>query len=187
MKITMGVEAIEGQLEDAEEAGDSTKLLELITTCAKHGGDDEWTEVAEASLDALYRLAKGGTIITSGLGVIFSSLKAWKAEDAIVEVGLGCVVSLTKTAQEEEVNLDMGLIMSILQAFPDESTIQEQACLAIEGLASASDKLKGELLAIDGIKDELAAAKERITNERNKAYPGRAAKALGIELEPVDL
>jgi hypothetical protein len=180
----MGIEEIEEQIEGAEEAGDTATLLELITTCAKHGGDEDWTEVAESSLDALYRLAKGGTIITSGLGVIFSSLKAWKAEDAIVEVGLGCVVSLAKTAQEEEssTSLDVGLIMSILQAFPEESTIQEQACLAIEGLALASDKLKGEILAIDDIQDELAAAKERITNERNKAYPGRAAKALGIEL-----
>jgi hypothetical protein len=179
----MVIEEIEEQIEDAEEAGDTAKLLELISICAKHGGDEEWIEVAESSLDALYRLAKGGTSITSGLGVVFSSLKAWQAEDAIVEVGLGCVVSLAKTAQEEEEgSLDVGLIMSIIQAFPDESTIQEQACLAIEGLASTSDKLKGEILAIDGIKDELAAAKERITNERNKAYPGRAAKALGIEL-----
>ena len=181
----MGIEEMEDQIENAEEAGDTAKLLELITSCAEHGGDEEWTEVAESSLDALYRLAKGGTTITSALGVIFSSLKAWKAEDAIVEVGLGCVVSLAKTAaaQEEESSLlDVELIMSILQAFPDESTIQEQACLAIEGLALASDKLKGAILAIDSIKDELAAAKERITNERNKAYPGRAAKALGIEL-----
>jgi hypothetical protein len=178
----MGIEEIEEQIEHAEEAGDTAKLLELIAHCAKHGGDDDWTEVAESSLDALYRLAKGGTNITSGLGVVFSSLEAWEAEDAIVEVGLGCVVSLAKTAQAEEGSLDVGLIMSILQAFPDESTIQEQACLAIEGLALASDKLKGAILAIDGIQDELAAAKTRITNERNKAYPGRAAKALGIEL-----
>lgn len=189
----MSAEDLESQIEAAEEAGDGTKLLELISTCTAHGGDDDWTEVAEASLDALFRLAKSGDhqdpVANPGIPVLFASLAAWKQEEAIVEVGLGCLASLAKSymsnADEGDVadSLDLNLLLTILKEFPDESTIQEQACLAMESLALVSDKLKASLKCMPGIQEELVAAKERITNERNKAYPGRAAKALGLSLE----
>ena len=69
-----------------------------------------------------------------------------------------------------------------MQSYEGESTIQEQACLAIEGLANSSSVLKNNLRDIEVIRDELIAAKGRITNERNKKYPGLAMAALGIEL-----
>lgn len=175
---------IEEQIEAAEESGDTEKLLSVIASCAEHGGDDSWTEVAEGSLDALYRLIKGGSDPKEDtLEKIFTALAAWQDEEAIVEVALGCIVAVSskKTMQNED-GIDISLILSLMRDFKEESTIQEQACLSIEGLASLSDALKDRLIAIDGIKEELAVCKARITNERNKAYPGRAAAALGIKI-----
>eukprot|EP00977_Amphora_coffeiformis_P014625 scaffold4133_cov146-Amphora_coffeaeformis.AAC.9 len=174
----------EEQVEAAEEAGDTDKLLIIIASCAEHGGDEDWTNVAEGSLDAFYRLIKGGSNSKNdALGKIFASLEAWKEEEAIVEVALGCVVAVSskKTKQVED-GINVSLIVDIMKNFEGESTIQEQACLAIEGLAVCSDAIKEKINAIDGIKDVLTASKDRITNERNKAYPGRAARALGLEL-----
>ena len=176
---------LEDQIEAAEEAGDTAKLLSIISNCTEHGGDDDWTEAAEGSLDALYRLLKGGCDAPdNALLQIFASLDAWKEEEAIVEVALGCIVSVSSKSspKQKEDGIDVALIFNVMKSFEGESTIQEQACLAMEGLAKSSDTLKASLNALEGIKDELAAAKERITNERNKAYPARAATALGFEL-----
>jgi hypothetical protein len=178
-------EELSDQIEAAEEAEDSTKLLGIIETCTLHGGDEDWTEVAESSLDAYFRLAKSGKANgdDKGIPAVFAALAAWNEEAAIVEVALGCIVALAKTySGNTNNNVDLSLLWTMIKSFPDESTIQEQACLAIEGLALASDSCKAALKASDGIELELAAAKERITNERNKAYPGRAAEALGISL-----
>jgi len=49
-------------------------------------------------------------------------------------------------------------------------------------LALVSDSCKERFKAMDGMQAELVAAKERIINERNKAYPSRAAEALGLIL-----
>ena len=86
------------------------------------------------------------------------------------------------------INVEVQLVLDVMKEFTDESTIQEQACLAIEGLALwPHSSLKDELCQLneDGIiQQELKAClEERITNERNKAYPVRAAKALGIDLD----
>lgn len=183
----MSAEELESQIETAEEAGDVPKLLEVIGACSNHGGDDEWTEVAEASLDALYRLAKGGNNAVSeaagsSMSIVFAALAAWQEEEAIVEVALGCIVTLSSKVSSADDTLDLSLLMTIFKAFPDESTIQEQACLAVEGLALASETHKTTLKGTDGLARELATSKERITNERNKAYPGRAADAVGLSL-----
>ena len=178
-------EELEQQIEAAEEASDAPKLLELISTCTSHGGDDDWTEVAEGSLDALFRIAKGGStsVADEAISALFDSLKAWKEEEAIVEVALGCIVALSKFYKAADNDkLDLTLLLSILRDFPDESTIQEQACLAVEGLAWVSDSAKESLKAMDGMQEELVAARGRISNERNKAYPGRAAQALGLTI-----
>lgn len=184
----MADDDIDERIEASEEAGDVPALLSVIGTCSKNGGDEDWSEAAESSLDAYYRLVKGGAAADGAMGAIFASLKAWGEEEAIVEVALGCVVaSLSKSkaalAAGDDTNLDVSLILAAMRSFEDEATIQEQACLAIEALAASSDALKEKIKALDGIREELVAAKEsRITNERNKAYPGRAAVALGIEL-----
>mmetsp|Transcript_16564 Transcript_16564/g.21679 ORF Transcript_16564/g.21679 Transcript_16564/m.21679 type:complete len:195 (-) Transcript_16564:329-913(-) len=194
----MSVEELAEEIEAAEEAADVTKLLSIIVTCTKNVDDEDWTEVAESSLDAYYRLVKGGSSVplplsddASCLDQLFLSLKGWKDEEAIVEVALGCIVSTvtwmknnstTNNATDYNTNLDFYLIIAIMKSFQDESTIQEQACLALEALALTSDAIKAEILSLEGLKEELVAAKERISNERNKAYPGRAAAALGIEL-----
>ncbi|CAB9530708.1 expressed unknown protein [Seminavis robusta] len=179
-------EELDEQIEAAEEAGDTAKLLEIVTQCTPYGTreDDDWADTTEASLDAVYRLAKSGKA-TSGMSVIFAALDAWKGNEAIVEVALGCIVSLSKSySTEEEKEVDVALLWSMMKPFPGESTIQEQACLAIEGLALASEKCKAALLKVDNVESLLAAAKENITNERNKAYPGRAAEALGVSVPP---
>lgn len=202
------------EIEATEEAGNIKKILELIdlTSSEDHGGDDDWAEAAEASLDAFYRLIKAGggggnnsgtsaanTPVIIYLSKVFVSLKAWKKEEAIVEVALGCIVAIaskatTNTAEEDKknptnmINVEVQLVLDVMKEFTDESTIQEQACLAIEGLALwPHSSLKDELCQLneDGIiQQELKAClEERITNERNKAYPVRAAKALGIDLD----
>ena len=177
-------EEFEEQIETAEEAGDVSKLLEIISSCTEHGGDDDWTDVTESSLDAFYRLVKGGANAPETcLGSIFSSLEAWKGEEAIVEVALGCIVAIaSKNPNLKTDGVNVSLLVELMKDFDGEATIQEQACLAIEALAKSSDVLKEKINAVDGIRGELSAAKERITNERNKAYPGRAAAALGIDL-----
>ena len=48
-------------------------------------------------------------------------------------------------------------------------------------MAVSSASLNGKLKC-DEVKEELIAAKDRISNERNKKYPGLAAVALGMEL-----
>ena len=187
-------EELESQIESAEEAGDVAQLLDIIGNCTSHGGNEDWAEVTEAALDGVFRLSKGGqvdkSLTESALSATFSALEAWKEEDAIVEVALGCIVALVKHYENNESDSvvaakdwNVNLLWSLLQDFEDESTIQEQACLAIEGMALASDKWKDLLKASDSCPGELVAAKERINNERNKAYPGRAADALGVSME----
>ena len=101
-----------------------------------------------------------------------------------MEVCLGCIVYAAKTVDETAIDIDANLLITIMQKYEEESTIQEQACLAIESMALSSAILKKKLLApyCNGMKEELIAAKSRISNERNKKYPGLAAVALGIEV-----
>ncbi len=183
-------------IEAAEEAKDIEKVVAYLALVSSNekGGEEDWAEAAEAALDSLYRLVKGGTSKDEGeslehLSAVFDCLNAWEEEEAIVEVGLGCLVAIaTKATKTEttdgEVVIPVEFVLDLMKDFGEESTIQEQACLAIEGLALWKKSWKEELATAEGIQEELAAAKnERITNERNKAYPVRAAKALGIELE----
>ncbi|VEU34942.1 unnamed protein product [Pseudo-nitzschia multistriata] len=200
------VEMIE-DIEAAEEAGDTEQILAYLRFASsedrrnEEGEDEEyvWTEVSEEALDAFYRLVKaskelGASAALSHLADVFAALGAWKEEEAIVEVALGCIVAVASRAGKDEGDgsnsddragaLSVGLVLDTMKEFADEPTIQEQACLAIEGLALWRDDWKAALGEAEGIQDELAAARgERITNERNKAYPLRAAKALGIELD----
>ena len=199
-------------IEAAEENGDIDQILAYLEFGSSkdhrgNGDEDEdyaWTEVTEESLDSFYRLVKAGTdpvgpsTALAYLTKIFSSLEAWKEEEAIVEVALGCIVSIaskadkteaaageaTATATVAKINLQLQLVLDTMKEFRDEATIQEQACLAIEGLALWNEDWKATFCESQGIGKELKAAREeRITNERNKAYPVRAAKALGIEFE----
>mmetsp|Transcript_17353 Transcript_17353/g.19328 ORF Transcript_17353/g.19328 Transcript_17353/m.19328 type:complete len:208 (-) Transcript_17353:65-688(-) len=192
-------EVVEG-IEAAEEGGDVVKVVTFLdlTSSNEYGGEEDWAEAAEAALDALYRLVKGGASVVSSsdnyLKAVFDSLNAWEEEDAIVEVGLGCIVSIASKADKEsskdgdDVNdtdeIPVEFVLDLMKDFEDEQTIQEQSCLAMEGLALWKKRYKNVLAAAEGIKEELLAARDqRITNERNKAYPVRAAKALGIKLE----
>merc|ERR1719491_2257972 len=88
-------------IEAAEESKDINRILAFITlpSSNEHGGAEDWAEAAEASLDALYRLLKGGAssnssndddtnsdgCLTHHLQTVFTSLNAWKEEEAIVE------------------------------------------------------------------------------------------------------
>ena len=177
-------------IENAEEAGDLSSLLSILESLATYGGDpdeseeaEEWETPTEAALDAFYRLTKGGDAAPlTSLCTLWNVLDSWKNSEAIVEVCLGCIVYASKSVDDVSVNnIDTKLIITIMQQYKDEGTIQEQACLAIESMASSSTLLK-EKLACDEIKDELIAAKDRIHNERNKKYPGLAAAALNLEL-----
>eukprot|EP00531_Pseudo-nitzschia_arenysensis_P011636 CAMPEP_0116128706 /NCGR_PEP_ID=MMETSP0329-20121206/7502_1 /TAXON_ID=697910 /ORGANISM="Pseudo-nitzschia arenysensis, Strain B593" /LENGTH=204 /DNA_ID=CAMNT_0003622861 /DNA_START=92 /DNA_END=706 /DNA_ORIENTATION=+ len=187
-------------IEAAEEAKDTEKVVAYLALVSsnENAGEEDWAEAAEAALDSLYRLVKGGDANTDEslfhLSAVFNCLNAWEEEEAIVEVGLGCLVALASKANkkeesssendDDEVAIPVEFVLDLMKDFGDESTIQEQACLAIEGLALWNPTWKKELANAEGIKEELVAAKnERITNERNKKYPVQAAKALGIELE----
>lgn len=182
-------------IEAAEEAGDKGKLLDVLKICAeKADDDDEWQEPTEAALDAYYRLSKGGRANAADaatddddgvLETILSCLKAYRAEESIVEVGLGCLVafaSSSSSAARSVVDPNLSILVAAMRDFPDEATLQEQACLAVEALASASNVWKAKLAATAGVREELSAARARITNERHKSYPARAAAALGIAL-----
>ena len=181
-------------IEAAEEAKDIAQVVAYIELVAsnENAGEEDWAEAAEAALDAFYRLVKGGPTLDKALvylKAVFDCLNAWEEEEAIVEVGLGCMVAICSKADqssqdEDDIPIPVEFVLDLMKDFGDESTIQEQACLAIEGLALWSQSWKDELASAEGIREELTAAKnDRITNERNKKYPIQAAKALGIELE----
>ena len=204
-------------IEAAEEAKNIDGVVAYIglVSSGDKGGEEDWAEAAEASLDALYRLVKGGAYDVDGddddgeennldalfhLSAVFDCLDAWEEEDAIVEVGLGCVVAIASKAKKSEPKetttgddgdddddapfVNVELVLDLMKDFGSESTIQEQASLAIEGLVLWKTCWKEELAKAEGIREELSAAKnDRITNERNKSYPVRAATALGIDLD----
>lgn len=182
---------MEDKIEAAEEVSDVPALLCIIQMCSSKASEEDWEIPAEASLDAFYRLVKGGNYPPMGaLAAIFCSLKVWREEEAIVEVALGCIVAICSKGggySEETLDgkvdgIDVNLIVDIMQTYQNEATIQEQACLSIKGLAETSDALKQRLLAVEGIGGELKAAEGRITNERNKKYAGQVATALGLLL-----
>ena len=61
------VEEAEEAIESAEESSDLYKLLFIMATTTRHGGNpdeseeaEEWEAPAEAVLDAFYRVVKGG-------------------------------------------------------------------------------------------------------------------------------
>lgn len=179
-------------IESAEEEKKTETVVGFVTflSSEEKAGDEDWAEAAEASLDAFYRLTKGGasTDWMLALAAVVACLEAWKEEEAIVEVALGCIVAIASKARAGDGGDETGTTVSAkavpetMRAFPDESTIQEQACLAIEGLALWKKTWKDELNDSEGIAEDLKAAlEERITNERNKSYPVKAAKALGID------
>lgn len=199
---TKNPDEIVEDIEAAEESKDVGRVVAFVGLASsnEHGGEEDWAEVAEAALDALYRLIKGGAVAGSSidhLKAVFDALNAWEEEEAIVEVGLGCIVAIASKADNKEyaskdddddnktmAEIPVEFVLDLMKDFGGESTIQEQACLAMEGLALWKDSWKDVLAGAEGVKDELLAAREeRITNERNKAYPVRAAKALGIDLE----
>mmetsp|Transcript_22110 Transcript_22110/g.49421 ORF Transcript_22110/g.49421 Transcript_22110/m.49421 type:complete len:205 (+) Transcript_22110:331-945(+) len=182
-------------IESAEEEKKTETVVGFVTflSSEEKAGDEDWAEAAEAALDAFYRLTKGGASTDWMLAVaaVVACLEAWKEEEAIVEVALGCIVAIASKARasdgdgggdETATTISAKAVLETMKAFPDESTIQEQACLAIEGLALWKKTWKDELNDSEGIAEELKAAlEERITNERNKSYPVKAAKALGID------
>lgn len=152
----------------------------------------------QGALDALYRLVKGGPSGVDArlqrlLPALVRALAAWQQEDAVVEVAMGCIATVTGQAaagkeawasDPEQAIAYVASVVDAVRALPGEATVQEQACLAIEGLALLHDEFKAALNAVDGMKEELIAMRaDRITNERNKAYPLRAAKALGINID----
>jgi len=197
-------EAIEELIDPAEEAGDTAKILEIIATCTSHADDDDWAEPTEAALDAYYRLSKnpasGPGDVHAGrcaVSILCSCLSAWRAHEAVIEVGLGCVAALAgridggevtevvaaRYGVEDGAEVDVaGLVVVLMEAFPEEGTVQEQACLAVEGLAEGSEELREMFRMAEGVGEGLTAAVDRISNERNKSYPARAAAVLGIEL-----
>eukprot|EP00536_Pseudo-nitzschia_multiseries_P006954 jgi/Psemu1/16517/gm1.16517_g len=210
MSTTKSQDEMIEEIEAAEADGDKDLILaHLSTACSRECGEDEdedekyaWTEVTEEALDAFYRMVKSSsdTIEESAaldqLNRMIAALTAYKEEEAIVEVALGCIVALSSKASKDDAAaaaatagvdssaVAVGTVLEAMKEFSGEATIQEQACLAIEGLALWKDEWKEIFSGSEGISDELRGAKEeRITNERNKAYPVRAATALGIELE----
>mmetsp|Transcript_21361 Transcript_21361/g.50839 ORF Transcript_21361/g.50839 Transcript_21361/m.50839 type:complete len:238 (-) Transcript_21361:1203-1916(-) len=207
------------EIETAEEAKNIDGIVAYLglLSSGDKGGEEDWAEAAEAALDALYRLVKGGAYDDNNdnnnddddddnldalfhLSAVFDCLDAWEEEDAIVEVGMGCVVAIASKAKkitdgsEKKKNDDdddddapfvkVEFVLDLMKDFASEATIQEQACLAIEGLALWKNCWKKDLADAEGIREELRTARDdRITNERNKAYPVRAAAALGIDLD----
>lgn len=185
-------------VEDIEAAEEAKNIEQVVAVCRwvasnEKAGEEDWAEVAEAALDALYRLIKGGDQQQRAidyLKAVFDCLNAWEEEEAIVEVGLGCIVVIAAKANKEQTDDDefaaihVEFVLDLMKDFADESTIQEQACLAIQGLALWKSDWKSTLACAEGIREELLQAKnERITNERNKKYPVQASEALGIQLE----
>ncbi len=185
---SISAEEAEEAIESAEETGDLNRLLSIIETSTKYSPDEseaaeEWEAPTEAALDAYYRVVKGGkSAPRQSLSILWKNLTKWISCEAIAEVCLGCIVYASKSVDETTISdVDTTLIITVMQKYEEEGTIQEQACLAIESMAASSASLNGKLKC-DEVKEELIAAKDRISNERNKKYPGLAAVALGMEL-----
>ena len=80
------VEEAEEAIESAEECSDLYKLLFIMATTTRHGGNpdeseeaEEWEAPAEAVLDAFYRVVKGGNKAAPGtsLSFLFKVLYKW--------------------------------------------------------------------------------------------------------------
>jgi hypothetical protein len=180
--------------------------LDAFYRMIKSGIKITTTTTTDTDTDPNTDTADTGAVVSyyTLLNPIFAILNGWRKEEAIVEVALGCIVAITtKMIDQQETEMEMEecinkvniidlIVVKIMQQlYRDESTIQEQACLAIEGLVlspyySMNVDLKDQLqYHIDEniIQKELKLARdERITNERNKSYPGRVANALQITL-----
>jgi hypothetical protein len=172
----------EEALEQAEANGDySTVICIMDQSCSDDCEDAE--ELAEAATDALLRLS--GSADKEKLGeagaceAVIKIMEKFSEEAAVVEVALGCVRPLcATTANQARMGGMADLIVRAMQVHSEgEATLQEQACLAVEALAQGNKENADKLLEA-GVEKELASAKGRITNERNKTYPDRAAAAL---------
>mmetsp|Transcript_4605 Transcript_4605/g.11594 ORF Transcript_4605/g.11594 Transcript_4605/m.11594 type:complete len:195 (-) Transcript_4605:520-1104(-) len=184
---------MESEIEAAESSSNIDILLKILSECEsnhRQGKEGDWDVPTEACLDAFYRILKKGgksddkteQLPASTRVTLFRSLKEWIDEEAIVEVCLGCMGAVGSKREDgfEETThaeIDANLIVEVMQQYSNESTIQEQACLAIKALVEI-DVMKKKLLAVGEIEEELKAVEGRITNERNKKYAVQALEAL---------
>jgi hypothetical protein len=172
----------EEALEQAEANGDySTVICVMNQSCFDDCDDAE--DLAEAATDALLRLS--ASVDKEKLGeagaceAVIRIMEKFCEEAAIVEVSLGCVRLLcAANANQARMGNVADLIVRAMQIHSEgEATLQEQACLAVEALAHGNKENAHKLMEA-GVEKELTSAKSRITNERNKTYPDRAAAAL---------
>lgn len=176
----------EDQIEAAEEQGPDgiPALMEGLNDAL----DNNEEEVAESILDACLRMSSS-TDVCDKLGnylagPLSKTFKVMMEEAVVMEVMLA-VLTRVITSQPTQMTFgseeNIQLLLSVMSTHKEgEETLIEYACLVIEKLALDNQETQ-KILLTHGVKDQLEAAQDIITNVRNKKYVGQARAALKLE------
>ena len=161
--------------------------------------DDDHDAIIEATLDAYYRLTKAlsstgrGILIddsnTNAIQMLVRCLRGFKKHEAIVEVGLGCIINTCYLSPISKDDIDLSreaaiFLVDIMKLYPllNEICIQKQLCLAIVALSTADKVFQESFIREGGKKELIKQFHHQNDNERNKSHIIQAAEALGIRL-----
>ena len=166
-------------VEAMEESGDYASIAVLL---ASSSGSEDAEEIAEACCDGLLRLASSADKEAMGAAAwpaVVRTLEAYSSDSpAVAEVALSVLAKLAPSNQRLfSPSLSAALLAAMSENDEGEPTLQEQACLLVQALAE-NDRENAEALSKAGFAEELERAGTKIVNERNKAYPLRAAAAI---------
>jgi hypothetical protein len=175
------IELIEG----AEEEGNVAAIVAALLCVSQTDPALEDGEVAaEGACDALMRLVPA-TVSSADAGeagacaALVAALARFGEEASVVEVALGCVRDLASAPAKGPCPANQAalgaagiaeLLVTVMGEHTEgEPTLQEMGCLAVEALAAGCP---ANVVLIDaaGIRATLGAARECITNDRNKTY-----------------
>ena len=186
-------------LEEAEEKRDYSKVSELMRVAIEQrkGFGEDWADFAEAACDSMLRMTSDSAACAAeaeaaadACNTAIMVLKGSLEEAAVVEVALALVKSLAKEPSNkarfaESSDLAEAIVKAMRTHSEGEASLQDQACLAIEALATDNYASAAALCAAGAV-TAVGAAKDLITNERNKPHADNALRALTKAVCPVD-
>ena len=187
-------------LEEAEEGMDYSTVSELMHAAVEQREDfgEDWADFAEAACDSMLRMTSDSAACAAeaeaaadACNTAIMVLKGSLEEAAVVEVALALVKSLAKETSnkarfaESASEIGEAIVQAMRTHSEGEASLQDQACLAIEALAT-DNYANAAALCAAGAVTAVGAAKELITNERNKPHADNALRALTKAVCPVD-
>ena len=138
-------------LEEAEEKRDYSKVSELMRVAIEQrkGFGEDWADFAEAACDSMLRMTSDSAACAAeaestadACNTTIMVLKGSLKEAAVVEVALALVKSLAKETSnkarfaESASEVGEAIVQAMRTHSEGEASLQDQACLAIEALAT---------------------------------------------------